>query len=159
MDVLQAINTYPLAGAVVIVIMLIAQQLLKLWLGKGDVTRIEQENNKLAKQTSETVNHCAARSHAVMEKLEEFLHESDLRHIPDRLDKTLLVLEKVVEHQGSYKTLLDRVLSLSSAIDADIKRTDSRVVHQEILNYLEREKDVLADIKRIVQQLNNGRAK
>ena len=148
-SILQAINEHPLAGAMVLVALLFIQQIVRAWRGNTDVNRIERENLKFAKQTNETVNTCATRSYALMELMDRFMEQNDIGHLSDQLTKTLKMLEKVAGSQGVSKHELDRVVDLCNSISGDLQRTDSRVVHSQIMSKVEQVKVQMEDIKRL----------
>ena len=146
---LEMLNDHPLAGALMLAMLLVIMQIIKAWKGTSSVSRIEQENNKLAKQTSETVNHCATRTHALMEVMEEFIQENDVRHLHSELTAAIHLLEKVHEHTGGCQAKLGRVDSVCRDLAANIERTDSRVVHAQIVNKVDTLEKLLEDVKRI----------
>jgi len=148
-SILQAINEHPLAGAMVLVSLLFIQQIVRAWRGSSDVSRIERENLKFAKQTNETVNTCAARSHSLMELMDRFMEQNDIGHLSDQLTETIQVLEKVAGSQGVSKHELDRVVDLCNSISSDLQRTDSRVVHSQIMSKVEQTKIQVEDVKRL----------
>jgi archaellum component FlaC len=146
---LEMLNDHPLAGALMLTMLLVIGQIVKAWKGQAHVSRLEQENNRLAKQTSETVNTCAARTHDLMGRMEKFMDANDLGRVHSQLAHSLLVLEKVSSNTAHCKESLDRVDSLCSDIASDIKRTDSRVVHASIVSQLGVLEKLVEDIKRI----------
>lgn len=153
MSILEAINENPLAGSMVLVALLIINQIVKAWRGKDDTSKLEQENNKLAKQTSETVNSCAARTHEVMEVIEEFVSQNDLGYLSNRLDHAVSLLEKMGQGQGVSAASLDRITGLCNSIIRNLERADSRVVHATLLNNIEIVKGLVEDVKRIAIQI------
>jgi archaellum component FlaC len=149
LSILELLNDHPLAGALMLGMLLVIGQIVKAWKGQSYVSRIEQENNRLAKQTSETVNTCAARTHELMERMEKFMDANDLGRVHSQLAHSIQVLENVSNNTTHCKKSLDRVDGLCSDISSDIKRTDSRVVHASIVSQLSVLERLVEDIKRI----------
>ena len=147
---LEMLNDHPLAGALMLAMLLVIMQIIKAWKGTNNVTRLEQENNKLARQTSETVNHCATRTHALMEVMEEFVQENDVRHLRSRVSDAIRLLDKMGHDQELHDNSLERVAELCRDIVSTLERTDSRVVHAQITNQIDSLEKTVEDIKRIV---------
>lgn len=146
---LHMLNEYPLAGVMMIVMLLLVQQTVRVWRGQSDVTRIESENNKLAKQTSETVNQCSARTKEVMERLEEFIQANDVGHLSAKFDRSLQMLASLAHNQDSYQRTLDRVAELCHDIDRDLRGADDQLAHANILSKVDALEKLLEDVKRI----------
>lgn len=150
LQILDMLNEHPLAGAILLALLLVALQIVRAWRGEQNVNRIESETNKLAKQTSETVNTCAARTHALMEVMEKFMAENDIGHLYSRLNDSISVLEKVYANTGNAQAALVRVDNLCRDILSTLDRADSRVVHGQIVSKIEHMQSVIDDIKHIL---------
>lgn len=134
---LHLLNQYPLAGAMLIAMLLIIQQIVRVWKGKNDVTRIESETNKLARQTSETVNLCSSRTQEVMDRLDEFIQTNDIGHVSTEVKHAVSLLVALAKDQELHKRTLDRIDELCHDIDRDIRGSSSRVEHTQILGKLD----------------------
>lgn len=149
LSILEMLNNHPLAGAMLLGLLLVVLQIIKAWRGEQNVSRIEAETNKLSKQTSETVNTCAARTHALMEVMEKFMAENDVGHLHSRLNDSVSLLEKIHGHSSSVQAALVRVDNICRDILSTIERTDSRVVHGQIVSKMEHMQSVIDDVKHI----------
>lgn len=157
LSILEMLNDYPMAGALMLGMLLVIKQIISSWKGGGNVTRIEKETNKFARQTSETVNRCSERTGEVMDatgdvirSIEKHLAQNDFGHLRTELNGAVQMLEKMANHKDIHHSELERLGSVCRDIAADIKRTDSRVVHADILHHVQQLESVAEDIKRIV---------
>lgn len=157
MSLLEQINEYPYAGAMLLVGMLLVHQIIAKWRGTQNVSKFESESNRLAKQTSETVNKCAEKANVLMEAIERHLAKNDLGHVSAQLHDAVQMLEKMADHQGRCVASLDRVSSLCRSIADDIQKTDSRIVHAQIGSKITSVQAIVDDIKRIVISFKEGK--
>lgn len=153
---LEQLNQHPLAGALLIALLLSVGQIIRLWKGKNDATLIEHENNRLAKQTSETVNKCAAHTQAVMDSIDRLLEAGDFGSIRADLERTVSVLEAMVKSADLHDAALVRVDNLCRDILGTLERNDSRVVHSDIIAKIQHMQSVIDDIKRISIDIGNN---
>jgi hypothetical protein len=156
LTVLEMLNQHPIAGALLLALLMSIAQIVRAWKGDKSVNRIESETNKLAKQTSETVNTCASRTHALIEVMEEFMAQNDVRRVHSRLDDSISLLEKVHDRESAAQATLVRVDNICRDILSSLERTDSRVVHGQIVAKIEHLQSVVDDIKRIEIDASKG---
>lgn len=146
---LETLNSNPLAGVIVVVILLLVKEIVKVWRGKVDESQSERESLSLAKQTSETVNNCARSSRNLIEKLEESLRKNDLGHLSAQLEHALQMLGKMDASSSLHSVSLARITSLCDSVADDIRRGDHRVVHSKIISQIEELQRVVNDTKQI----------
>jgi hypothetical protein len=156
MSFLEMLNNHPVAGAMFIALLLIVQKIVATWRGNSVSTQLERETNKLARQTSETVNRCSERTGELMAAtkdviiaIEKHLAENNVRHLHSRLDAALHMLEEMANNKDLHRVQLERLGDLCGNIVSDLKLTDSRVVHSDILHRIEQVESTCKDIKRI----------
>lgn len=154
---LEMLNQNPMAGALLLAILLVVQQIIRAWKGGSDASRIEQEAIKLLRQTSETVNKCSERTGKVMDAtkdviitIEKYLATNDFGRLSARLNDAVQMLEAMASHKDIHHSALERVSDLCHDIATDLQRTDSRVVHADILHKIEAIETIANDNKRIL---------
>lgn len=160
MELLVAVNENPMAAALVITALLLVQSIVKAWKGKNSDENLERESNKLAKQTSETVNRCAARTSEIMDQttqlmdtVRKYMETNDIGHVRTQLDISLPMLEKMVENQNLALGSLARIVSISSGLHDDFKVSDIRVTQEQVKSELVQLKSLANDIKQKVNSM------
>jgi hypothetical protein len=136
-------------GAIALVLALMVQQFFSRRKGKND-NKLEQETNKLVKQSNETVNRCSAETRIVLDAIDKNMAKNDVGHLSTRLNDTVQLLATMVDHQSECIGTLNRVSSVVRSIADDLQKTDSRIVHQDIQNKINMVESLVEDVKRIV---------
>ncbi len=149
MTLLESINANPLPGAMVLVALLIIQQIVAKWKGGNNADRINVESNRLAQQTSETVNSCATKTTEIMVRIDEYIQSNHVGQLSTRLEHAVQVLEAMANSQNVHETSLDRIIDLCDSINNDLQRTDSRLVHETMLHEINTVKAIAQDVKQL----------
>lgn len=149
-----------LIAAIVLVALLIVQQYLNRKKGLNNATRLENETNQLARQTSATVNKCSQRvsdsieaNEHVVAVIKEFLAKNDFGHLHDRQSEALQMLVKMGENQSLCMRALDGIANITRSIADDIQQTNSELAHEKIEGRLETMKIMITDVKSKLNQL------
>lgn len=150
MSLLAAIEAHPMAGMLVAVILLLVNSIIAKWRGSTNATTTERESLKLAKQTSETVNHCSTRSHKVMDKFEEHMDANDIGHLSTEISNAIQMLEKMDARESILELSLAGVTRICDSIADDLRRGDHRIVHTGIINQLGDTLHEIEEVKRII---------
>lgn len=143
-----------IVAAIILVLLIIFRDFFKNRNGKNNATKLELENNKLTRQTSEAVTRCADKTNGVIAsnievlgEIKRLLEKNEFGHLHDRQLKTLQMLEKMGEHQNICLSTLDRMGGLIRSIADDIQQTNSSVVHERIEGKLHSMEEMLRDVK------------
>lgn len=153
---LEMLNQYPVAGALLLGILVVSLQIYKIYKGKADATRVETETNKFVRQTNETVNQCAARTQATVDAVDRLLEEGNFRSLHAKYNETVSMLEKMGDIEKRLEDNVARIDRMVNDITITLDRNDSRVVHSNIINKVEHMQSVIDDVKRIVVDIGNN---
>ncbi|MGB5631801.1 MAG: hypothetical protein WBM86_03340 [Waterburya sp.] len=133
---LHELNEHPLAGAMLIAILLLIHQIIRVWRRRNDRTTSENENTQILKQISVVVNHINTELDKHRQEIHEYTPEGAFEHIPTRLDEALRMLEKVSHRQDIFENTLGRILELSDSIERDLSGTNHAIANAKILSDL-----------------------
>ena len=149
MTLLESINAHPMAGAMVLMVLVLINQIITKYRGKNVTGETNRELLTYVKQTSETVNNCSARSHTVMDSFEKHMESNDIGHIRSQLKHAIQVLDKMDASTGLHTVSLDRIIRVCDSVADDLRRGDHRVVHSGIINQIDEVKNLAVDIKQL----------
>ena len=153
---IELLDKHPVTGAIALMCLLIVQQVLKAKKGNDHVSRLERENNALAKQTSETVNKCSQKTEAIIGAIAKHLAENDVGQLFNDIAKALTLLDEMDGRQEVHQRELDRISSLCRYIADDLQKADIRVNHEKLHNKVASVETLAKDVKGICLSIEKG---